>query len=79
MVTARELQRSQRNRSRTFTSGKLSPRWARSFTSESRAECLHLRQYAPQQGIQLAGGWTLSPQRSGRVTHSGKITECRCF
>ena len=38
---------SQRSLSRTLRSGKSSPRWARSFTSDSRAECLHLRQYAP--------------------------------
>jgi hypothetical protein len=47
MTICRELQRSHRSRSFTFASGKLSPRCARSLTSDSRAECLHLRQYAP--------------------------------
>lgn len=47
MTTCREWQRSQRKRSFTFASGKSSPRRARSFVRDNRAECLHLRQYAP--------------------------------
>jgi len=36
-----------RSLSLTFNNGNVSPRCARSFDSDSRAECLHLRQYAP--------------------------------
>lgn len=44
MTVCREPQRSQRKRSFTLISGKPSPRCLRSFSSERRAECLHLRQ-----------------------------------
>jgi hypothetical protein len=44
MTICRELHRSQRNLSRIFAKGKVSPRRARSFVSDSRAECLHFRQ-----------------------------------
>jgi hypothetical protein len=47
MTICRDLQRPHRKRFFIFTNGKLSPRWARNFTKDSRAECLHLRQYAP--------------------------------
>jgi hypothetical protein len=47
MTIARELHRLQRSRSFTFTSGNVSPRCALSFTSDIRAACLHMRQYAP--------------------------------
>jgi hypothetical protein len=40
MTICRELHRSERNLSRIFTTGKVSPRCARSFVSDSRAECL---------------------------------------
>jgi hypothetical protein len=40
MTICRELHRSQRHLSRIFTKGKVSPRCARSFVSDSRAECL---------------------------------------
>jgi hypothetical protein len=43
MTTARDLQRSQRNRWRILETGKLSPRFARSLTNDNRAACLHLR------------------------------------
>ena len=43
MTIGRELQRSHRSCSFTLERGKSSPRCARSFVSESRAECLHLR------------------------------------
>jgi hypothetical protein len=45
MTTARDLQRSQRNRCRIFDTRKLSPRIARSLTNGSRAACLHLLQF----------------------------------
>ena len=47
ITICRELQRSQRSRSFTLASGKPSPRCWRSFSSDKRAECLHLRRYAP--------------------------------
>ncbi len=47
MTICFEPQRSHRSLSLIFTKGKVSPRCARSFDSDNRAECLHLRQYAP--------------------------------
>jgi hypothetical protein len=46
MTICLELQRSHRSLSLTFSKGKVSPRCARSFDNDNRAECLHLRQYA---------------------------------
>jgi hypothetical protein len=46
MTTARDLQRSQRNRWRILDTGKSSPKVARSLTYDRRAACLHMRQYA---------------------------------
>jgi hypothetical protein len=44
MTIRRELHPSHRNLSRIFTKGKVSRKCARSFVSDSRAECLHFRQ-----------------------------------
>jgi hypothetical protein len=47
MTICFEPQGSHRSLSLTFSKGNVSPRCARSFDSDNRAECLHLRQYAP--------------------------------